>query len=1110
MTAKWSRTVAVFLAGLLLVGATLPAQAAGTFSDLQGHWAEAKVNDLVTAGIISPGEKYRPRDPVTRADFIKMLVLASGLPQAVSYPPTFSDVRQEHWFYKYVETAAYHGVAKGDATGKFRPHEGLTREQMASMVIRALKDETDASVSFLARFKDGNQVSKWAEVDLARAVAKGLISGTDQGFLFPTQAATRDQAAAVIWQLWQQLRTGGQPITTPPAGTLSAVAAALDLDRVVITFSGAVDSGSAAQVARYRLVPATGLQVEVPIEAVQVAADGQSVTLATGSLIRGTRYLLSVLDLTAAGKTHTLSLYFTAGATDLALPPVGDKNVTVLGPTRLKVTFEQELDPESVSAGPEGSFTLAYAGTAFSPGIVTGAVVTAPREVVLTVPELKVGERYTLSAHDLRAASGGKLSLDPVSFSFTVSVGQQAPRLSSLACTGPESLELTFDQELDVKTAVSAANYRLRETGERPQQVWVTGRTAVLIFPRPFTVGSVYTLEVEPLADLWGNRSAATSRTVTVAKDTTPPKVVGANALSGTTIEVLFNEKLVVVGDILLRRQGRKVDVRRVEQVAPGRVLVSTYLDRDDAYRLELAGALDAAGNKAPASSLYFTFVGGTRSEQAEFPPEVKQVQLAPGRYDQLLVHFSGSMSVTGAERTRNYRLTWADDLSEEIAIETAELGDDDREVRLTLAQPLEKGRTYRYFVSAIEDASGEEMIPAAGYLVPGVTAEQDGFIRSVTVLDARRLEVVFAEEVQDKFSASNYGLVDQKSQRLVPMLGVDRTPDPDRVTLRLGQELEEDRDYLFSAGNNLADKSGKRFTTFSTTVRLASGSAVRFRFQEAQALDSRSFRLTFSRPVQEVRVDLPGYVFQYEYYDSVVLVRANKSFRSGETYRPEVWARDNGGQVLDWRSVRLEFDPDTWSAEVVDVAAATSQRVKAEFSSPLDAYSASDESNFYLETSTGALLRPVKAEYDPARLLVWLTLPTSASLSEERYFLVLDGVRDINGNKLSAKERHRFYGVDTVPPVVILPYLINQEGLPVQLIQSGDQTTIAGHPGAVEAESYLRVHIDDRLVAVGRAEQDGSFKPLSLGQLQGRRTLRLVVTDRAGNSGERSQVYEF
>ena len=97
MTAKWSRTVAVFLAGLLLVGATLPAQAAGTFSDLQGHWAEAKVNDLVTAGIISPGEKYRPRDPVTRADFIKMLVLASACRRLspIRLPLV---MRQEHWF----------------------------------------------------------------------------------------------------------------------------------------------------------------------------------------------------------------------------------------------------------------------------------------------------------------------------------------------------------------------------------------------------------------------------------------------------------------------------------------------------------------------------------------------------------------------------------------------------------------------------------------------------------------------------------------------------------------------------------------------------------------------------------------------------------------------------------------------------------------------------------------------------------------------------------------------------------------------------------------------------------------------------------------------------
>ncbi|MGI6129918.1 MAG: S-layer homology domain-containing protein, partial [bacterium] len=314
MARNRSKRLAFLLVTLLLLNATLPVLAAGAFDDLKGHWVEEKVNDLVAAGIISSGDNFRPRDPVTRADFIKMLVLATGLPEAVSYPPTFSDVRQEHWFYRYVETAAYHGVAKGDDTGKFRPFEGLTREQMASMVIRALKDETDAGSSFLARFKDGGQVSAWAKQDVARTVAKGYISGTDQGFLFPTQAATRDQAAAVIWQVWK--KQGGQeptPTQPPVTGTLSATASSTNLNTVTITFSGPVNQSSAAQVARYRLVPATGLQVNVPIEAVQVATDGQSVTLSTGLLASGARYLLSILDLEAGEKTHTLSLYFTAG-----------------------------------------------------------------------------------------------------------------------------------------------------------------------------------------------------------------------------------------------------------------------------------------------------------------------------------------------------------------------------------------------------------------------------------------------------------------------------------------------------------------------------------------------------------------------------------------------------------------------------------------------------------------------------------------------------------------------------------------------------------------------------------------------------------------------------
>ena len=204
-----------------------------------------------------------------------------------------------------------------------------------------------------------------------------------------------------------------------------------------------------------------------------------------------------------------MSLYFTAeDVADEVEPPVlsptpTNENIVLLGPNRLKVTFDQELNPNSVSAGPEGNFTLVHAGTAFSPGIITEAIVTGPCEVTLTVPQLKEGSRYTLNAHDLTDLFGNKISKDPLSFSFTVRANKQAPRLVAAECTGRESLELTFDQELDEKSAGSVNSYRLRETGERPQSAWVSGNKAVLVFADQLTVSRSYTLDVEPVANPW-------------------------------------------------------------------------------------------------------------------------------------------------------------------------------------------------------------------------------------------------------------------------------------------------------------------------------------------------------------------------------------------------------------------------------------------------------------------------------------------------------------------------------------------------------------------------------------------------------------------------------
>ncbi|MDK2882280.1 MAG: hypothetical protein PWP58_616 [Bacillota bacterium] len=1015
MAEKARRITALFVLFFLMLGLPTPGWAAATFSDLEGHWVKDKVEDLVAAGIISPGDKFRPRDPVTRADFVKMLVLAAGLPQVVSFPPTFSDVRQDQWFYNYVETAAYYGIVKGDSSGRFRPFEGLTREQMASLVIRALGDNTGAHTAVLDRFKDGAKVSYWAREDVARAVARGILSGTDQGFLFADQVATRDQAAAVIWRVWQQ-RT--QQNITPPA---------------------------------------TG---EEP-------------------------------------------------PTSPAEEPASAEGVTVLGPARLKVAFTQELDPASIEAGPGGTFTLVLAGTAFSPGIVTGASLVSPREVVLEVPALESGKEYTLSAYDLRAADGRKLSSAPLSFTFRVPQDGEAPRLLVASSTGPASLELTFSEDLDEIQAADPSLYRLREMRVSPQTALVSGRTVALIFAEPLTVDETYTIEVDGVKDLWGNRAGLLTSSFVVRTDTNPPELLTARAMSDTAVEAYFNEKLAALGNFTLKRNGRTLEVVRAEQVAPGRVRLTAYLSTEGTYTLEAQGALDMAGNKASAVRVYFTYTeaGG----ELGFPPEVEAVKPAFARGDQVEITFSRPVRAAGAEKVRNYRLTLADDLSSVVDIDEAELLEDGRTVRLTLAEPLQSGTSYRYFVSQVEGLDGEEVIPAAGYFTAGTGS---GWVAAVAALDERRLEVRFGQDVLGQYTTSNYGLVAEATGRLVPILAVESTGDARRVVLRLGQDLEEDKEYTLSVGNTMTDTSGRVLPTFTVCFRALFRQVARLRLLSADPVDARTFRLTFNKPVQQVKVELSGYAFDYEYYGTIVLVRSNKSFKSGETYRLSVWARDrdNPPQELDWVRETLEFEDLSGGVEVLEVAAATSQRVKVAFSGPLDADTAANAGNYYLREgySDGPILRPVRAEYDPARLLVWLTFPTSASLREERYYLVLDGVRDAQGNRLDPDMSYRFFGVDTVPPVVVLPYLLNQEGQPLILRSTGGTVTLEGRPGAVEGEAYLRVYLDERLVEVRRAEEDGSFAVINLGNLSGRHTLRLVVTDTAGNTGERSQTYEF
>lgn len=176
-----------------------------TFADIQGHWAQETVEWLAAHWIIHGMNEleFRPEDRLTRAQFVKLLVGASGETTAQNAGDSrFEDVGTEHWAHGYIERAATLGWVQG-AQGRFNPDSLLTREEMMTILVRAMGDEVAAKqqsqeeIEATLAYTDGSEISAWARPTAAWAVREGLLTGFD-GRLKPVDVSTRAEGAAVI------------------------------------------------------------------------------------------------------------------------------------------------------------------------------------------------------------------------------------------------------------------------------------------------------------------------------------------------------------------------------------------------------------------------------------------------------------------------------------------------------------------------------------------------------------------------------------------------------------------------------------------------------------------------------------------------------------------------------------------------------------------------------------------------------------------------------------------------------------------------------------------------------------------------------------------------
>ncbi|MFK7696106.1 S-layer homology domain-containing protein [Paenibacillus sp. HJGM_3] len=182
-----------------------------TFDDVQGHWSQSYV-DMLASKLIVDGvtdTKFEPDRSITRAEFAALLVRSLGI-TTVTGATYFNDVPKGEWYTDIVAAAAQSKLIEGYEDGTFRPNNSITREELAAMVVRALRYagvnvEVDSAkqAQLLSAWSDSNRII-WGHKEVAAALEAGIVNGMTDTTLGTDQNATRAQSATMLKRFLQK------------------------------------------------------------------------------------------------------------------------------------------------------------------------------------------------------------------------------------------------------------------------------------------------------------------------------------------------------------------------------------------------------------------------------------------------------------------------------------------------------------------------------------------------------------------------------------------------------------------------------------------------------------------------------------------------------------------------------------------------------------------------------------------------------------------------------------------------------------------------------------------------------------------------------------------
>lgn len=181
----------------------------GTFQDVYttDYYYDA-IEQLAEDEILDKSKKdFNPKETLNRAEAVKILVLAKNWIESINIQ-TFEDVPMGTWFHPYVETALMYGVVSGytHKPGYFGPEDPLTREQYIKMIVNSF--ELSLENRDTPTFQDVSQ-NRWSYSCIETAYSFGLVEGLSSKIFGPEHELSRGDAALILYRALYGLDVNG-------------------------------------------------------------------------------------------------------------------------------------------------------------------------------------------------------------------------------------------------------------------------------------------------------------------------------------------------------------------------------------------------------------------------------------------------------------------------------------------------------------------------------------------------------------------------------------------------------------------------------------------------------------------------------------------------------------------------------------------------------------------------------------------------------------------------------------------------------------------------------------------------------------------------------------